>query len=78
MARRVLVTAGASGIGKEIARSFVATSAKVCVCDIDTKALEGAAKEIPGLLTKVCDVSKREDIERMMADAAAGSRRAGE
>ena len=72
MAQRVLVTAGASGIGKEIARAFAATSAKVCVCDIDTKALETAAKDIPGLLTKVCDVSNRQDIERMMVDAVAG------
>jgi NAD(P)-dependent dehydrogenase (short-subunit alcohol dehydrogenase family) len=71
MAQRVLVTAGASGIGKEIARAFAATSAKVCVCDIDTQALEIAAKDIPGLLTKVCDISKRQDIERMMLDAVA-------
>lgn len=71
MTQRVLVTAGASGIGKEIARAFAATSAKVCVCDIDTKALESAAKDIPGLLTKVCDVSKRQEIERMMVDAVA-------
>lgn len=69
MTQRVLVTAGASGIGKEIARAFVAGGAKVCVCDIDVKALETAAKDIPGLLTTVCDVSKRRDIERMVAAA---------
>ena len=66
MAQRVLVTAGASGIGKEIARAFAAISAKVCVCDIDAKALDTAAKDIPGLKTVVCDVSKRDDIERMV------------
>src|SRR3954467_12496725 len=71
MTQRVLITAGASGIGKEIARAFKAASATVCVCDIDTKALEGAAKDIPGLLTKVCDVSKRQDIERMVPEAVA-------
>jgi NAD(P)-dependent dehydrogenase (short-subunit alcohol dehydrogenase family) len=69
MEQHVLVTAGASGIGKEIARAFAANSAKVCVCDIDTNALGAAAKDIPGLLTKVCDVSKRQDIERMVPDA---------
>ena len=47
MAQRVLVTAGAAGIGKEVARAFVAVGATVCVCDIDVKALETAAKEIP-------------------------------
>ena len=67
MAQRVLVTAGASGIGKEIARAFAAIGAKVCVCDIDAKALDTAAKDIPGLKTVVCDVTKRDDIERMVA-----------
>src|SRR6516162_8283355 len=67
MAQRVLVTAGASGIGKEIARSFASIGAKVCVCDIDAKALDTAAKEIPGLKTFVCDVSKRNQIERMVS-----------
>jgi NAD(P)-dependent dehydrogenase (short-subunit alcohol dehydrogenase family) len=67
MAQRVLVTAGASGIGKEIARAFAANGAAVCVCDIDAKALEKAANDIPGLKTIVCDISKRQDIERMVA-----------
>ncbi|BDG07282.1 SDR family oxidoreductase [Anaeromyxobacter paludicola] len=69
MTQRVLVTAGAAGIGKEIARAFAAKGAAVCVCDIDVKALELSAKEIPGLKTIVCDVSKRADIERMVAGA---------
>jgi short-subunit dehydrogenase involved in D-alanine esterification of teichoic acids len=67
MAQRVLITAGASGIGKEIAKAYAAIGAKVCVCDIDAKALDTAAKGIPGLKTVVCDVSKRDDIERMVA-----------
>jgi NAD(P)-dependent dehydrogenase (short-subunit alcohol dehydrogenase family) len=69
MAQRVLITAGAAGIGKEIARAFAANGATVCVCDIDVKALDTAAKDIPGLKTIVCDVSKRQDIERMVASA---------
>jgi len=67
MAQRVLITAGASGIGKEVARAYAATGATVSVCDIDAKALAAAAKDIPGLKTVVCDVSKRDDIERMVA-----------
>src|SRR4051812_25207232 len=66
MAQRVLITAGAAGIGKEIARTFVANGAAVCVCDINTNALDSAAKDISGLKTIVCDVSKRDDIERMV------------
>jgi NAD(P)-dependent dehydrogenase (short-subunit alcohol dehydrogenase family) len=66
MAQRVLVTAGASGIGREIVRAFAANGAKVFVCDIDSKGLDVLADEIPGLKTGVCDVSKREEIEHMV------------
>ncbi|ACH39160.1 oxidoreductase, short-chain dehydrogenase/reductase family [Citrifermentans bemidjiense Bem] len=69
MAQRVLVTAGASGIGKEIASAYAATGAEVCVCDIDEKALDTAAKDISGLKTIVCDVSKPDDIKRMVTSA---------
>jgi len=67
MVQRVLITAGASGIGKEVAKAYAAIGAKVCVCDINEKALDTATKDIPGLKTVVCDVSKRHDIERMVA-----------
>jgi NAD(P)-dependent dehydrogenase (short-subunit alcohol dehydrogenase family) len=67
MTQRILVTAGASGIGEEIARAFATIGAKVCVCDIDAKALDTAARGIPGLKTVVCDVSKRDEVERMVA-----------
>ena len=67
MAQRVLITAGASGIGKEVAKAYAAIGAKVCVCDINEKALDTATTDIPGLKTVVCDVSKRHDIERMVA-----------
>jgi len=46
--QRVLVTAGAAGIGREIARAFEANGAKVFVCDIDVKMLEALAQEIKG------------------------------
>jgi NAD(P)-dependent dehydrogenase (short-subunit alcohol dehydrogenase family) len=67
MTQRVLVTAGASGIGRAIARAFAASGAKVFVCDIDAKGLDDLAHEIPGLATAVCDVAKRQDIDRMVA-----------
>jgi NAD(P)-dependent dehydrogenase (short-subunit alcohol dehydrogenase family) len=72
MPQRVLITAGAAGIGREFARAFASTGAKVFVCDIDTKSLEALAKEIPGLVAKPCDMSKRAEIERMVPDAVAG------
>jgi NAD(P)-dependent dehydrogenase (short-subunit alcohol dehydrogenase family) len=70
MARRILVTAGASGIGLEFVRAFEALGDKVFVCDINQQALDNVAKEIPGVITKFCDVSKREDIEQMVAYGA--------
>ena len=66
MDQRVLVTAGASGIGREIVRAFAAQGARVFVCDIDTTGLDRLAHEIPGVATTVCDMSRREDIERMV------------
>lgn len=65
------MTACASGIGKEIASAYAAIGAQVCVCDINEKALDTAAKDISGLKTIVCDVSKREDIKRkiLISDA---------
>ena len=69
MQQRVLITAGAAGIGREIARAFAANGAKVFVCDIDAEGLETLAQEIEDLTTTLCDVSKREDIERMVASA---------
>ena len=69
MQQRVLITAGAGGIGREIARAFAANGAKVFVCDIDAEGLETLAQEIEDLTTMLCDVSKREDIERMVTSA---------
>ena len=57
MEQRVLITAGASGIGREIARAFASNGAKVFVCDIDAAALDEFAEEIMGLGTNVCDIS---------------------
>jgi NAD(P)-dependent dehydrogenase (short-subunit alcohol dehydrogenase family) len=65
--QRVLVTAGASGIGREIVRAFGANGANVFVCDIDSKALKALAMEVDGLLTAVCDISRPDDIDRMVS-----------
>jgi short-subunit dehydrogenase involved in D-alanine esterification of teichoic acids len=66
MEQRVLVTPGASGIGLQVALVRGA-GGKVFVCDIAAKALENLKQEVPSVATKVCDVSKREDIEQMIA-----------
>lgn len=67
--RKVLVTAGASGIGKEIAFAFLSAGDSVYTCDINQTALDAAAQELPGLKTGLCDVGDRAQIDAMMADA---------
>jgi NAD(P)-dependent dehydrogenase (short-subunit alcohol dehydrogenase family) len=67
---RVLVTAGAGGIGLAITRAFHAEGARVFICDIDEAALARAAAELPGLMTSRCDVSDRAAVTAMVADAA--------
>ena len=69
MVQRVLITAGAAGIGREFARAFAANGGKVFVCDIDEGALAALAKEIPGLIARRCDMSKRAEIEAMVPAA---------
>ncbi len=65
---RVLVTAGAGGIGLEIARAFVREGANVFVCDVDKDALAALAKSDPALKATVCDVSDRGAVGRLVED----------
>jgi NAD(P)-dependent dehydrogenase (short-subunit alcohol dehydrogenase family) len=70
MNQKVLVTAGAGGIGLEIVKAFAALGAKVFVCDINTEALSALEKAVPGVATTLCDISSRSDIEKMVVVAA--------
>jgi NAD(P)-dependent dehydrogenase (short-subunit alcohol dehydrogenase family) len=68
---RVLVTAGAGGIGREIARSFVAEGARVHVCDVDKAALRKLAKTDPKITRSTCDVSDRKQVAKLFREALA-------
>jgi NAD(P)-dependent dehydrogenase (short-subunit alcohol dehydrogenase family) len=65
---RVLVTAGAAGIGRVIAKTFHEHGARVHVCDIDENALASLKKELPAVTQTVADVAKLDDVERLFAD----------
>lgn len=71
MTQRVLITAGAAGIGREFARAFAANGAKVFVCDINDKALADIRKEISSVIARHCDMCLRAEIERMVPEAVA-------
>ena len=69
--KRVLVTAGAGGIGREIARAFVAQGTRVHVCDIDAAGLARLADDVTGLVTTVADASSPRDVDHVFDDIQA-------
>lgn len=68
---RVLVTAGANGIGLAIARAFSGEGAKVHICDVDTDALKALKTSDPLFSQTVCDVSDRSAVQTLFTEAKA-------
>jgi NAD(P)-dependent dehydrogenase (short-subunit alcohol dehydrogenase family) len=66
---RVLVTAGASGIGGKIAQAFVREGARVHVCDVDGEALDALARSDPSITSSLTDVSDRPAVAALMGEA---------
>jgi NAD(P)-dependent dehydrogenase (short-subunit alcohol dehydrogenase family) len=56
--KRVVISAGAAGIGRVIAQRFLEEGAKVFVCDVDEKALAALDGVHPQLHAMSADVSK--------------------
>jgi NAD(P)-dependent dehydrogenase (short-subunit alcohol dehydrogenase family) len=66
---RVLVTAGASGIGREIAHAFTEEGARVHVCDVDEEALDALRGSDPAITGSRADVADRYDVARLFEEA---------
>ncbi|MDB5556478.1 MAG: 3-oxoacyl-[acyl-carrier-protein] reductase [Rhizobium sp.] len=64
MAQRVMITAGASGIGWSIAKAFCDTGAQVHICDVDEGALHKIAETNPGVTATHVDVSNEDAVNR--------------
>jgi NAD(P)-dependent dehydrogenase (short-subunit alcohol dehydrogenase family) len=65
---RVLVTAGAAGIGRAIAQTFVTHGARVHICDVDRRALEEAQSLLPQVTQSVADVANPAEVDRLFGD----------
>ncbi len=68
---RVLVTAGAAGIGLATARAFVREGARVFICDVDRSALAALATSDPALGQIECDVADPAAVDRLFVAATA-------
>lgn len=68
--KRVLITAGAHGIGLAIARKFLQAGADVHICDVDAEACRAARAAHPGLSASVTDVSDEAQVLAMFEDVA--------
>jgi NAD(P)-dependent dehydrogenase (short-subunit alcohol dehydrogenase family) len=65
--RRVLVTAGAAGIGLAIVERLLAHEASVFVCDINDATLHSFSNAIPRAGAIKADVSNEAEVDRMFA-----------
>jgi NAD(P)-dependent dehydrogenase (short-subunit alcohol dehydrogenase family) len=66
---RVVVTAGAAGIGRAIARTFVEHGARVHICDIDDRALRETAAALPEVTQTRADVASVAEVHRLFEEA---------
>jgi NAD(P)-dependent dehydrogenase (short-subunit alcohol dehydrogenase family) len=67
---RVVVTAGAAGIGRTIAEAFLARGAEVAVCDIDETALAEARHALPKALVREADVASPAAVDAFLREVA--------
>jgi NAD(P)-dependent dehydrogenase (short-subunit alcohol dehydrogenase family) len=63
-----LITGGGTGIGAAIAKRFVGDGAKICITGRRQEMLDQAAQSLHSRKVTTCsgDVSKNEDVERMV------------
>jgi len=72
--KRILVTGGATGLGKSMGKRFVELGAALCICGRREEMLKQAADELlsarPGAQVKTfsCDVRDKERVEAMMEE----------
>lgn len=68
MSQRVVITAGAGGIGWAIAQAFLAEGAKVHISDVNREAVDKVVAEHENLTGSVGDVASVEDVQQLLED----------
>ena len=65
--KRVLITAGAGGIGRVMAETFVSCGAKMHICDVVPTAIEETVRTLK-VTASHCDVSDLKQVDGLFAD----------
>ena len=68
--QRIVVTAGAAGIGLGIARELRAQGAHLAICDVDAAALDRAKEELGAKVATVADVSDEAQMKGFFQETA--------
>lgn len=70
MTQRVLITAGASGIGLAIAQAFAADGARVHIADVNEQAVKAVTAANERITGSVVDISNREAVKRLLEEVS--------
>ena len=65
---RVVVTAGASGIGLAIAEKFISQSAQVAICDVDRSAIEEFRRKHQSSIATHADVTSETEMAHFLGE----------
>lgn len=64
----VLVTAGAAGIGRCIAETFLDHGCQLHICDVNQAAIDSFLQDHPQCSASLADISQPEQVEKLFAD----------
>ena len=71
MSRRVVITAGAAGIGRALAERFLGEGDRVAICDADEKAVAEFRSAHPDVLAVAADVTSEDQMAGFLGDVEA-------